>query len=170
VFINQDPAADFSKFKTYGFEEKLGTDRQTGSQSLVSTYLTRAVSRELEAMGYRRSDNPDLLVNFYVNTEEKIQSRQVPTSSAYYGYRGGYNAWGGYGGYETQISQFTEGTLNIDLIDAGKNQLVWEGAVTGKITKKVRENLEAAVDQATAEVFSYYPYQAGSGQSRFDTK
>lgn len=163
VFTNQDPAADFSNYRTYDFEAKLGTDRDSGSRSLLSTYLTRAVARELEARGYTRSDTPDLKVNFYVNTEEKVRSRSVPTAGGYYGYRAPYyDPWGGYGGYETQIDQFTEGTLNVDLIDAAKNQLVWEGAVVGKITEEVRQNVEATVNAATAELFKAYPYVAGS--------
>lgn len=164
VFVQQDPAADFSQYKTYNFEARLGTDRDNGSQSIVSTYFKNAVSREMEARGYVQSENPDLEVNFFVNTEEKIRSRSVPTAGGYYGYRGGYyNPWGGYGGTETQIDQYTEGTVNIDLIDARENQLVWEGVVVGKITKKVRENLQLAVDTVSAEIFSNYPYVAGSG-------
>jgi hypothetical protein len=166
IYVNQDPSADFSRYNTYGFESRLGTDRDSGSQSLVSTYFRRAVSKELEARGYVYSDNPDLSVNFFVNTEEKIRSRSVPTSGGYYGYRGGYyDPWGGYGGgYETRIDQYTEGTVNIDLIDARNDQLVWEGAVVGKITKEVRENLEATVNAVATEVFAVYPYIAGSNE------
>jgi hypothetical protein len=164
VYVNEDPAADFGKYKTYNFESRLGTDRDDGARSLVSTYLRRAAAREMEARGYQLSDNPDLTVNFFVNTEEKIRSRSVPTAGGYYGYRGGYyDPWGGYGGYETRIDQFTEGTVNFDLVDTRSDQLVWEGAITGKITKEVRENLQAVCDAVAKEVFASYPYIAGSG-------
>ena len=164
VYVNEDPAADFSKYKTYNFEARLGTDRDDGAQSLVSTYLRRATAREMESRGYQLADNPDLTVNFFVNTEEKIRSRSVPTAGGYYGYRGGYyDPWGGYGGYETRIDQFTEGTVNFDLVDTRTDQLVWEGAITGKITKEVRENLQEVCDAVAQEVFLSYPYIAGSG-------
>ena len=130
----------------------------------MSTYLRRAAAREMEARGYQLADNPDLSVNFFVNTEEKIRSRSVPTAGGYYGYRGGYyDPWGGYAGYETRIDQFTEGTVNFDLVDTRNDQLVWEGAITGKITKEVRENLQEVCDAVAAEVFASYPYIAGSG-------
>ena len=46
--------------------------------------------------------------------------------------------WSGYG-YSTQthVSQYTEGTFNTDIIDAKKNQLVWEAVVVGRITDDI---------------------------------
>lgn len=48
----------------------------------------------------------------------------------YYGYRRGYyDPWMGYGyGTTTQVSQYTEGTINIDLVDMAQKRMVWEGA------------------------------------------
>lgn len=170
VYVNEDPAADFSNFNTYNFAPRLGTDRDDGAQTLATTYLRRATARELEARGYQLSDKPDLSVNFFVNTEEKIRSRSVPSTGGYYGYRRGY--YGGYAGYETQVDQFTEGTVNFDLVDTRTDQLVWEGAITGKITKEVRENLQEVCDAVATEVFASYPYIAGSGvkQARASTE
>jgi uncharacterized lipoprotein YajG len=164
IYANQDPSADFSQFKTYGYTQ-LDTDTDRYG-SLLSQYMKTAASRELEARGYSKSDNPDLLVNFHIHTQEKIKTTQTPTSSAgYYGYRGyggGYGGWGGYGGYETQVTQYTEGTVNVDLIDKKRSQLVWEVALVGRVTDKARENLEATVDEVMLEVFLSYPYIAGS--------
>lgn len=161
VFVNEDPAADFSRYKTYNFESPLGTSRDDGAQSLATTYLRRATAREMEARGYQLSNDPDLIVNFFVYTDEKISSRSVPTSGGYYGYRRG--RYGGYTGYETRVDQYTEGTVNFDLVDNRTDQLVWEGAITGKITDEVRENLQQVCDAVATEVFASYPYIAGSG-------
>ncbi len=162
IYINEDPAADFSGYRTYDFEDELGTDR-SGYSSLLSQYLKNAVSREMETRGYSLSDNPDLFVNFYLLSQDKIKTTQTPSSSgAYYGYRGGrYNTWGGYSGTETRVTQYTEGTLNIDLVEAKRDQLVWEGTLVGKITEEVRNNLEPIIGQAVAEIFKSYPYSAG---------
>lgn len=164
IYTNQDPDADFSQYKTYGFAQ-LDTDKYRYS-SLLSQYMTTAASRELEARGYTKSANPDLLVNFHVQTQEKIKTTQTPTSSmGYYGYRGhgGYGGWGGYTGYETRVTQYTEGTVNVDLIDNRRSQLVWEAVLVGRVTDKARENLEATVNAVMVEVFLGYPYIAGSG-------
>jgi hypothetical protein len=164
IYVNQDPGADFTAYKTYGFDANLATDKGDYG-SLLTKYLTNSVGREMEARGYKPSTTPDLLVNFYVHTQEKIQTTQTPTSgysSGYYGYRGSrYGTWGGYGGYETRVTQHTEGELNVDLVDRGRGQLVWEGSLVGRVTDKVRNNLEPAVNEAVKEIFIHYPYTAG---------
>jgi hypothetical protein len=160
IYTNQDPAANFGDYKTFGFQAKLGTD---GDQyaSLASQYLKAATVREMTARGYKESSNPDISVNFSLVTEEKIRTTQTPTTGGYYGYRG-YGAWGGYAGYETRVTQYTEGTVNLDIIDVKKQQLVWEGVVVGKVTDEVRENLQAVCDEVVTEILSNYPYVAGN--------
>jgi hypothetical protein len=161
IFVNQDPSADFSKYKTYSYEPVLGTDERKGYRSILSNYMVSAMDREMQGRGYTLSDNPDLLLNFYIHTEEKIRTTQSPSmGGGYYGYRGGY--YGAYGGYDTTVTQYTEGTLNIDLVDNATATLVWEGVTVGKITDKVRENLEGAVNAAIPEIMAEYgEYAAG---------
>jgi len=76
-------------------------------------------------------------------------------ASGYYGYRGSY--YGAWGGYETRIDQYTEGTLNIDVVDARLQKLVWEGSIVGKITEEVRKNLEAVIDEAVQVIYKEFP-------------
>jgi len=154
TYSNADATADFSKYKTFGFFEKLATNR-AGYESAETRYLKTAVTREMNNRGLVYSEKPELKVNFNINSEEKIRSTQTPTTGGYYGYRGGY--YGGMVGYETRIDQYTEGTLNIDVVDAGTNKLVWEGAIVGRVTKKVKENLEPVIDEAVREVFKSFP-------------
>jgi len=106
-------------------------------------------------------------VNFYINTQEKIKSRSVPTAGGYYGYRDpfAYDPWGGYGmgvSYETRVDQFTEGTLNIDVVDARTQKLVWEGSIVGRLTDKDIRNLEQTVDEAVAATMTGFPVQPGT--------
>ena len=159
IITNTDPNADFAAYSSYGFAEDLGTNLED-YESLETQFLKVAVGRELEARGYTPSDAPDLLVNFYVLTKEKVRTTSTPSS--YYGYRGhgGYGTWGGHGAYETTTTQYTEGTLNIDLIDRGRMQLVWEGAIIGTLTDKERKNIEQTIDTAVANVFEHYPFVA----------
>ena len=158
IFVNEDPDADFSSYKTYGFEENLGTDDGADYQSINSSYFKDAVAKQMEMRGYTPSDDPDLTINFYVHKEEKIRTTSSPTMGGYYGYRG----YGAYGGYETTVTQYTEGTVNVDLIavesSSGKKQLVWEGIAVGKITDKVQENFQEVVDVVVEDIFERYPY------------
>jgi hypothetical protein len=163
VFVNQDPNSDLGQFKTFGFEKQLGTDRDNGTQSLLSQFFITAATKELELRGYKySSENPDLGVNFYVSTKEKIRSTNSLNAGGYYGFRGGF--YGPYGGYQTSsIQQYTEGTTTIDLINMSTDKLVWEGTAVGRITSDMQENLEASVNIVVLEVFAKYPTQQGGG-------
>jgi hypothetical protein len=159
LFVNQDPNADFSTFSTYNYVANLGTDDREGYHSIFSQYLINATSQQLEARGYTKADNPDLLVNFNTSSKEKIRTTSSPSmSGGYYGYRG----YGAYGGYDTTVTQYTEGTVNIDLIATtmGNNQLVWEGIAVGKITNDVLDHLEEATTAVVEDIFSKYPHVA----------
>jgi hypothetical protein len=157
---NEDPTANFAQYRTYGFLPEL-ENQDFGYQSLLTQYLKEAISREMQARGYQQADNPDLLINFYVNTKEKIRATTTPTmTGGYYGYRGGY--YGGWGGYDTTVTQYTEGTLSIDIVDARRRQLVWEGAAVGRIRDSARKDLQGAVNRVVPQIFEEFQHTAGS--------
>lgn len=160
IYVNSDPSADFSTYRTYNFLTPLGTDRP-GYSSVLSEFLRLAASRELEARGYQKSDNPDLLVNFNVQTKDKIKTTTMPSGPSYggyYGYRAGY--YGVWGGYDTQVTQYTEGTLTVDVIDAGRKQLAWDGTAVGRVREEARQNLQPAVDKVMTQIFEKFPSRA----------
>ena len=167
TFTNADPGTDFSQYQTYGYLETLSTDKAQ-YQSLVSNFLMVAVAQEFDKRGLTYDpENPQLRVNFYIDTEEKIKSRSVPTmGGGFHDYRDPfYDPWMGYGGgYETRIDQYTEGTLTIDVVDAASKKLVWEGTVFGRLTKKDVKNLEKTVDEAVAAAMQGFPIQAPSAK------
>jgi hypothetical protein len=166
TFSNSDPSVDFGQYKTFGYFPTLSTDNAQ-YQSLVSNFLKVAVAQELVVRGLNHDEeNPDLRVNFYINTQDKIKTRSVPTAGGYYGYRDPfYDPWGGYGSmgvaYETRVDQYTEGTLNIDVVDSKTNKLVWEGSVVGRLTEKDVRNMEQTVDEAVAAVMVNFPILGG---------
>jgi hypothetical protein len=113
-----DPTADFSQYSTFNFFTDAGPE-DTNYQSFFSKYMIAAITREMEMRGYTLSNDPDLLVNFNAILREKtdVRTTPAPMHGGYYGYRGGfYDPWMGYGyAQETHVSQYTEGTFNIDL-------------------------------------------------------
>lgn len=160
IYVNTDPVANFSAYKTYNFVAPLGTDGP-GYSSVLSQFLRIAATREMEARGYQRSETPDLLINFNVQTRDKLQTTTLsagPRFGGYYGYRAGY--YGVWGGYETQVTQYTEGTLTVDVVDAARKQLAWDGTAVGRVREKDRQNLQPVIDEVTAQIFAKYPYRA----------
>ncbi len=155
-----DSSADFSQYRSFGFVEKLGTDT-ANYESLVSASLKNAARRQLELRGLTYSaTSPDLLVNFNGKLDEKLRVTQTPSVTmgmGYYGYRGGiYSTWPMYP-QETNVDQYTQGTLNVDVVDARRRQLVWEGVAVGRVTEKTRDNIPAAVDALMPEIFAKFP-------------
>ena len=105
-----------------------------------------------------------LLTFFRISTgghfNQKLRITTMPTAGmggGYYGYRAGmYAPWPMY--YDqTTVTPYTEGTLNIDVIDAARKQLVWEGVVTDSVTQKTLDNLATAINAAVAAAFEKYP-------------
>lgn len=170
VRAERDATADFSRYRTFAFADPLGTDR-AGYQTMVSTYLKAATQRELEARGLRLVDaNPQLLVNFNGRLNEKLRATTVPSSAisfgfgrtGYYHYRTGfYSTWPLYE-RETHVTSYTEGTLNIDIIDADRKQMIWEGVAVGRVTDKTMDNLQPEIDDAVSTIFAKYPITAAS--------
>jgi len=154
-----DPAADFGRYRTFGYFSPLGTDK-SGYSTLLTGRLKGAVRSQMEMRGYVYSeDAPDLLVNFSGKLQEKTEvSPAMP--GPYYGYRAGfYGPWAGYA-WDREVYRYTEGTLNIDLIDARSRQMVWEGVAIAEVDPG-RIRSAQAVEKAVAEIFSRYPFRAG---------
>ena len=169
VRVDYDRTADFTRYKTFGFASPLGTDRG-GYQSVVSQHLKAATQREMEARGMRLDANaPELLVNFSATLSDKLRVTTAPTMATgvgmgrgYYGYRTGmYTAWPMYAD-QTVVTQYKEGTLNIDVVDAARKQLVWESVVSDSVTQKMLDNVPAAIDAAVAAAFAKYPIPAAA--------
>ena len=161
-----DQGADFSSYKTWNFIKGAGPDH-VGYESHFTRYMIEAITIEMDKRGYVKSKNPDLLVNFnaYLQDKTKVSTTPAgPPMQGYYGYRGAYyGSWGSYGyGTETHVSQYTEGTFNIDLVDARKKQLVWEAVGVGRITDRIRNNVEQVVKDGVPKFFALYPFVAGS--------
>jgi hypothetical protein len=166
IRADYDKTADFGTYRTYGFVSAAGTD--TGEfKSLATQVLQAAASREMEARGYARAENPDLVINFKGKLEEKtdIESTPAPYYGPAWGYRGWYGApyggYGAYGGTEVTTRRYNVGTLVMDVVDREKRQVVFQGGLEDVVTKEMMQNREQTITNAVAQIFSKYPFVAG---------
>ena len=171
VRVAADPHASFASYQTFGFVNPLGTDR-SGYQTIVTQQIKSAVQGQLEARGMRLvAESPQLLVNFNAFITDKTHISTMPIwvqpslsggfyGGGYYGYRNGlYTSWPLYVD-QTVVSNYKEGTLNIDIIDAARKQLVWEGVVTdSNVTQEEMTNLSTSLNDAVKAAFAKYPVQ-----------
>jgi Domain of unknown function (DUF4136) len=151
-----DPSADLSSYRTYAFVSQPGTNRGGYSTPLTS-YFETAVSREMDARGYRKIDaNADLLVNFSANVTEKADLQSIPGPPiGYYGYRAGL-----YAAPSVETIRYKVGTANVDVVDANKKKLLWEGVAQGELTDEAMKNPQPAVDKTVAQIFTKFPGHA----------
>ncbi|HLV40551.1 MAG TPA: DUF4136 domain-containing protein [Xanthomarina sp.] len=157
VASDYDKEVDFSKYKTFAFY-KPGIDKAE-INDLDKRRMLRAIESELLAKGFTKSETPDLLVSIFTKSREKVNVYQ----SGYYPYGYGYG-WGWspyyYGNYNT-VNTSTEGVLYVDLIDATKKELVWQGVGTGYLSSSSSKK-EERIQEFVSSIMAKYPPGATS--------
>ena len=158
IRTDKDPTANIAAPKTFGFFSPLATDKARYS-TLVTARLKAATRTQLEKRGYVYSEEaPDLKVNFFVNVQDRQDVRTTAPAAGrgFYGYRLGYRAWGAYP-YDIETVSYKQGTLAIDLIDANRNTLVWQGVAQGRLDAKMAKNPTPTIDKVVGEIFANFP-------------
>jgi len=155
VAADYDKDVNFSEYKTFAFY-KTGIDKAEISD-LDKRRLLRSIEAELLAKGYTKSEKPDLLVSLFTKSRQEV--------NVYNGGYGGYG-YGGYGygwgwspwyyGNQSYVSTSTEGTLYVDLIDANKKELVWQGMGTGYLSQSM-DKKEERIKEFVFKIMEKYP-------------
>jgi hypothetical protein len=151
VNSDYDKNADFSKYKTFAFQ-KSGIDKVEISD-LDKKRILRAIDNEMIKKGFTKSETPDLLINIFTKEREQVDVNQY-NSNWGYSWRWGWDPfiWGG----QTTVTSTTEGTLFIDIIDARKKELIWQGEGNGYLTKAFQEK-EARINEFVEKILAQYP-------------
>jgi hypothetical protein len=169
-----DHNVDFTKYKTFGL---LNWDPHNDKVMSPQTkqYILTSIKNELEARGYVYKENgADLQVSVFAIVEQET------SYSAYTDHYAGYNGYGavaigvgvgsggagvgvvGYGNpsmypYSAVTHDYHVGTIVIDLLDASRKQIVWQGVTTGRITHE--EPTENGVRDNIGRLFAKMPVE-----------
>ena len=159
IMVNTAPGTNLSGFETFNFLQPLGTDRDNGARTPMSSMLADAMTRELTTRGLTQSDSPDLMVDFFVTTEDRMDVRTTRSSSMHSMHSVHRSHWGRssfstWPTYQTTVRQYTQGTLLVDLIDPAANALVAEGAAQNRIRSNElsRQQVDDIVGQIMTEI------------------
>ncbi|OIV42096.1 DUF4136 domain-containing protein [Flavobacterium johnsoniae] len=153
VYSDYDKNVDFTPYKTYAFF-KPGIDKVEISD-LDKRRILRAIDNEMQAKGFTKSENPDLLVNIFTKSREQVDVNQFSAGWGY-GWGWGWNPWMMYGGNQTTVSTSTEGTLYIDLIDAKKKEMIWQGEGLGTLTRNI-DKKDQRIAEFVNKILAQYP-------------
>lgn len=153
MYSDYDKQVDFTPYKTYAFL-KNGIDKAEISD-LDKKRILHAIDETMSAKGFTKSDNPDLLISFFTKEREEVNVNQFNAGWGY-GWGWGWNPflWGG----NTMVTRHTEGSLYIDIIDAKKKELIWQGEGEGVLTKD-RDKKEALIKEFVSKILEQYPPQ-----------
>lgn len=156
VRVNSDyeKNVDFSQYKTYAFH-KTGIDKVEISD-LDKKRILRSIDGELAKKGMTKSEAPDLLINIHTKAREEVDVNQF---NAGFGYGWGYGWSPFFWGSRSYVSTSTEGTLYIDLIDAKKKELIWQGEGSGYLTQN-REQKDERINEFVSKILAQFPPQS----------
>src|SRR5229473_8420448 len=154
---------DFSQLRTFAFKTDRASNDPLSTNTLEAGRIQKALTAQLEANGFSQSSqNPDFIVAFYSRTKEKTQVQSAGFGPGF-GFGRGFG-WG-YGipgrgrwrwGYGPDIwtTNYTQGCIMADIIDARTNHLVWRGRVTDTINGVGQS--EKQTDQAAKDLVSKF--------------
>ncbi|MCB0295435.1 MAG: DUF4136 domain-containing protein [Calditrichae bacterium] len=144
VKYDYDPGAAFGSYKTYSWIKQRihETDAPAGKGSQMVQLVQQAVDRELAAKGFERTESPvsDFKLAFHTGVQDKIDVNL-------YGY--------GYWRRHAEVRRYKEGTLVLDVVDSGQNQLVWRGWGTSVLGDPSR--MAEKIDQAVNKILEKFP-------------
>ena len=159
VSQDYDMAADFSNLKT--FDWYLAKQKKTGDlrvdNPLLDSRIRKAVERSLAQKGYQKmiKGTPDFYVGYKYGILTRIGSERVSTGIGF-GF-GGSGSFGGIGiGTGSDVREYDEGMLVIDITDKINRKLLWRGTGTRRVsrhsdpkktTKEVNESVEKILTQ-----------------------
>ncbi|WP_420604101.1 DUF4136 domain-containing protein [Flagellimonas sp.] len=159
VVSDYDKKADFQTYKSYAFY-KTGIDKAQISD-LDKKRILRAIENEMSSRGFVKSQQPDVLVSIFTKERERVD---VYNNNFGWGWGGFYNPWvwgPGWGwGWNNQpnVSTRTEGSLYIDVIDAKKKELVWQGRGVGTLNNTSNiEKKEERIREFVSHILKEYP-------------
>jgi hypothetical protein len=95
----------------------------------------------------------DFLVGWHASLDRKLS---YSTVSTYTGYGWGYG--GGYGASQTYATEYKEGTLLLDIVDAKSNELVWRGIASAEVYPQAdAEYKNQQITSAIQKLLSQFP-------------
>lgn len=152
VHSDYDDKTDFNQIKSYAYF-KDGIDKAEISD-LDKKRILNAIDTELSSKGLVKGERPDVLINIFTKAQQKVDvyNNNYYSPWGYYGY-----GWGPYWGssYNT-VSTSTEGRLFIDILDANKKELIWQGTGTGYLTNN-RAKKEQRIQEFVKEILKDFP-------------
>ena len=143
---------DFQQYRTYawGPADGLSTgDPRLDNNRFFSERVAMAVDQQLASRGFekRESGAADVLIHMHARLDQRIESCTID---------------GEYRRYDISDCRpfvYDAGTLLLDFVDTGTNQLAWRGWSEGTLVGAIDNHdwMEATIDDAVAKILARLP-------------
>jgi hypothetical protein len=147
VVEDHDETVNFNRYGTYNFTPAADS---IPINQMSKRRLFNAISAEMNENDIHWAANPDLYVHVHM-----IMKGQTKTNIAY-GQGATYQLGKGFSTTYMDYSEFSEGSLFFDIIDAKRNQLVWTSRVSGSI-KSADILSENDINKIVRKAFRNFP-------------
>ncbi len=161
---------DFSGVQKVGFYKGSGQvsgDNPMQLSDFQKERIDDALILSLRNKGLTVVDDPaeaDLLLSWHLGVQDKtdVRTYETPAYGAGYGRYGGYNRYSMYSCWnctntEVRVSNYTEGTFIIDMIDPAINKSVWRSVTQSKLKGKKDEDEPGEINEAADRVLAGFP-------------
>jgi len=163
-----DHSVDFASYKNFAWisENPMHVgDTVNPVNPLLEQRIMAAVEAQLGAKGYtlvNAPDKADFVMSFTIGSRNNIKVDQYPSMAGGY-YGAAYpRHWGWGGAYyccatDTQVRQYTNGMLALDVFDEKEKRPVWHGVATKNITDSDRKDMDKTVSAAVSSILQGFP-------------
>lgn len=150
VTFDYDKDADFARYKTYTFS---GAAKELPVGDLNRDRVLKAIENEMQQKGFTKSDNPDIIIDVHIKTQQKVTATATTTGTGW-----GYRYGGGFSTTQVNYNEYTDGTLFIIFVDAEKEKIVWEGIGTKTLDENLNpDKREEAINYSIKSIMDKYP-------------
>lgn len=158
VTTDFDHSTQFTQYRTYTL---VPSSDPVGLSPSSESALQETLRSSLALHGItENNDNADLHIVRHLSSKDKLV---VYPSGAGMPYRyGRYGMWVGAPYYPADVSQYTEGTLILDFVDAKTRKLVFRGIGTSVLSDPATN--AARIREAVNKIVQAYPNGAAKGQ------
>ena len=144
-----DKAANFGAIKTFAL--KLGTS--WGNQ-IGEKRVTDEITQALTEKGWKLAPEGQADARVVLHGASQTKKDLNTFYSGMGGYR--YRGFGGTGTATTTVSEYTVGTLVVDIFDAKGENLLWRGAAQDELSDKPDKNIKKLA-KASDKLFKEFP-------------
>jgi hypothetical protein len=128
------------------------------NKATIDNIVTESIESDLSNKGYQKSsDNPDILVSYYLVTNAKTDFYVVNDYYGNLGYKPPRQS-ATRDSYHFHETTYEEGILIIDVIDTASKQRVWQGFLTTRMdVYKKDERKERRLQNGVTKILSHFP-------------